>query len=417
MFFEDLGFNCIKYLYGITILFGNSTMHKQMLKAIIHLDMDAFYPSVEMLDNPGLKGKPVIVGGSTERGVVSSASYEARKFGVHSAQPIALAKRMCPDGVFLPVRMWRYKEISQQIVNIFFTFTPLVEPISIDEAFLDITGSQRLFGHPEDIAKEIKQKVFEETGLTVSAGLAPSKFVAKIASDIDKPDGLTIVANENVRDFLNPLSVTKMWGVGRATQKVLSQLNIYTFEELSLVPVKILEDTFGKHGVKMHLLSMGVDDREVVPECDAKSIGHEDTFARDILDIDRLKTELLSQANKVAYRMRRDGVTGRTITLKVKYNNFVQATRSRTIGKSTDDGLEIYNTACSLLKNTEAGKRPVRLLGISLSTLSLPDSSNQLSLFNNDGVYQKKKKLNTALDLLYKKHGEKSIRLGTLLNK
>jgi DNA polymerase IV len=392
-------------------------MHRQMLKAIIHLDMDAFYPSVEMLDKPELKGKPVIVGGSTERGVVSSASYEARKFGVHSAQPIALAKRMCPDGIFLPVRMWRYKEISQQIVHIFFTFTPLVEPISIDEAFLDITGSQRLFGRPEDIAKEIKQRVFAETGLTVSAGLAPSKFVAKIASDIDKPDGFTMVTNEKVRDFLNPLSVTKMWGVGSATQKVLSQLNIYTFEELSLVPVKILEDTFGKHGIKMHLLSMGVDDREVVPEFDAKSIGHEDTFARDIVDIDRLKTELLSQANKVAYRMRREGVTGRTITLKVKYKNFVQATRSITIGKPTDDGLEIYNTACSLLKNTEAGKRPIRLLGISLSKLSLSDSSNQLSLFNNDDLYQKKKKLNTALDSLYKKHGETSIRLGTLLHK
>jgi DNA polymerase-4 len=344
-------------------------MGRQILKAIIHLDMDAFYPAVEMLDNSELKGKPVVVGGSTERGVVSSASYEARKFGVHSAQPIARARRICPEGVFLPVRMWRYREISQQIFQIFYKFTPLVEPISIDEAFLDVTGSQRLLGHPKDIAKKIKQRIFMETGLTVSAGLAPSKFVAKIASDIDKPNGLTIVTHGRVRDFLNPLPVTKMWGVGRATQKVLSQLNIHTFEELSLVPVNILENKFGKHGIKMHLLSMGVDDRDVVPEHDIKSIGHEDTFATDILDMDRVKRKLLSQADKVAHRMRREGATGKTITLKMKYSNFVQITRSTTIAKSTDDGFEIYDIACSLLKKTEAGKRPIRLLGISLSQL------------------------------------------------
>lgn len=392
-------------------------MQRQMLKAIIHVDMDAFYPSVEVLDNQKLRGKPVIVGGSTERGVVSSASYEARKFGVHSAQPIALAKRICPDGVFLPVRMSRYKEISRQIFQIYCEFTPLVEPISIDEAFLDITGSQRLFGNPQDIAKEIKQKVFEETGLTVSAGLAPSKFVAKIASDIDKPDGLIIVKHETVRDFLNPLPVNKMWGVGRETQKILSQLNIHTFKELSLVPLKILEDKFGKHGVKMHLLSMGIDNRDVVPQHDVKSIGHEDTFVGDILDIDSLKPKLLSQANKVAYRMRREKAMGKTITLKVKYNNFVQVTRSITIDRPTDDGLEIYGMACSLLKHTDAGKRPVRLLGISLSKLIFSNSARQLSLFDRDVSYEKKKKLNNALDSLYKKHGEKSIQPGTLLNK
>lgn len=392
-------------------------MGEQRLKAIIHLDMDAFYPAVEMLDNPALKGKPVVVGGSTERGVVSSASYEARKFGVHSAQPIVRAKHICPEGVFLPVRMWRYKKISQQIFQIFYQFTPLVEPISIDEAFLDVTGCQRLLGHPEDIAKKIKQRIFMETGLTVSAGLAPSKFVAKIASDIDKPNGLTIVTHDKVRDFLNPLPVAKMWGVGKATQKVLSQLNIHTFEELSLVPVKILENKFGKHGITMHLLSMGVDDRDVVPEHDVKSIGHEDTFATDILDIDRVKMELLSQTDKVAHRMRKEGATGKTITLKVKYSDFVQITRSTTIAKSTDDGFEVYNIACSLLKKTEVGKRPIRLLGISLSQLSFFDRNRQLSLFNHDDSYQKKERLNTALDSLYKKHGEKSIHPGTLLMK
>jgi len=392
-------------------------MGEQRLKAIIHLDMDAFYPAVEMLDNPELKGKPVVVGGSTERGVVSSASYEARAFGVRSAQPIARAKRICPGGVFLPVRMLRYKKISQQIFQIFYKFTPLVEPISIDEAFLDVTGCQRLLGHPEDIAKKIKQRILTETGLTVSAGLAPSKFVAKIASDIDKPNGLTIVPHDKVRNFLNPLPVAKMWGVGKATQKVLRQLNIHTFKELSLVPVKILENKFGKHGITMHLLSMGVDDRDVVPEHDVKSIGHEDTFTTDILDIDRIKMELLSQTDKVTHRMRKEGVTGKTITLKVKYSDFVQITRSKTIAKSTDDGFEVYTIACSLLKKTEAGKRPIRLLGISLSQLSLFDKNRQLSLFNQDDSCQKKRRLNTALDSLYKKHGKKSIHLGTLLMK
>jgi len=209
-------------------------------RAIIHLDMDAFYPAVEVLDNPKLKGKPVIVGGGRERGVVSSASYEARTFGVHSAQPMATAMRLCPNGVFLPGRMSRYKEVSKQVFEIFFRFTPLVEPLSIDEAFLDVTGSIRLFGEPVEIAKKVKQEVVNETGLTVSAGVAPSKFVAKIASDMDKPDGLTVVPSDQVREFLDPLPIKKMWGVGKVTQKALSRLNVRTFEDLSRVPVGVL---------------------------------------------------------------------------------------------------------------------------------------------------------------------------------
>jgi len=222
-------------------------------KQIIHLDMDAFYPSVEVLDNPSLKGKPVIVGGSKERGVVSSASYEARKFGVHSAQPIAKAIRICSHGIFLPVRMSRYKEVSEKVFDIFRRFTPLVEPLSIDEAFLDVTGSTRLFGQSEDIAKKIKQMIFAETGLTISAGIAPSKFVAKIASDIDKPDGLTVVHPDSVRNFLDPLPVKKMWGVGKVSQQILSQLNIHTFKDLRQTPVKILEKKFGRQGAKIRI--------------------------------------------------------------------------------------------------------------------------------------------------------------------
>jgi len=384
-------------------------------RAIIHLDMDAFYPAVEVLDNPELKGKPVIVGGGRERGVVSSASYEARTFGVHSAQPIATAMRLCPNGVFLPVRMSRYKEVSKQVFEIFFRFTPLVEPLSIDEAFLDVTGSIRLFGEPVIIAKRIKQMVVNETGLTISAGVAPSKFVAKIASDMDKPDGLTVVPSDQLREFLNPLPIKKMWGVGKVTQEALARLNVRTFKDLSRIPVKVLEQQFGKHGLKMYYLSMGIDHREVIPEHDAKSIGHEETFSQDILDRGAAKKELLSLANRVARRMRREGVMGRKITLKVKYSDFVQVTRSITLPTSTDDGPEIYSTVCRLLKKTEMGKRPVRLLGISLSQLSVFGSETQLGLFNPDGAALKRKELHAAIDSLHEKFGEKSIRPGTLL--
>jgi len=379
--------------------------------------MDAFYPAVEVLDNPALKGKPVIVGGGKKRGVVSSASYEARRFGVHSAQPMATAMRLCPDGVFLPVRMSRYKEVSEHVFKIFYQFTPLVEPLSIDEAFLDVTGSERLLGQAKDIAKKIKQTVFKETGLTVSAGVAPSKFVAKIASDIEKPDGLTIVPPDKVREFLDPLPIKKMWGVGKVTHEALAKLNIRTFRDLSQAPVEILEQKFGKQGIKMHLLSMGLDDRDVVPDHDIKSIGHEQTYLEDIMDKDMAKKELLSLANKTARRMRQENVTGKSITLKVKYNDFVQITRSKTLPKSIDDGFQIYTTTCSLLEKTEIGKRPIRLLGISLSQLRCLDAERQLSIFNQDESSQKRKRLNTALDSLHEKHGDKSIRPGTLFIK
>ena len=215
-------------------------------KAIIHLDMDAFYAAVEVLDNPSLKGKPVIVGGSKKRGVVSSASYEAREFGVHSAQPMATAMRLCPKGIFLPVRMSRYKEVSEQIFEIFCRFTPLVEPLSVDEAFLDVTGSIGLFGPSEEVAKMIKRAVVEEIGITVSAGVATSKFVAKIASDLGKPDGLTVVAEDNVRAFLEPLPIDKLWGVGKATQKALALLGVQTIGDLSRLPLDLLERNFGR---------------------------------------------------------------------------------------------------------------------------------------------------------------------------
>jgi DNA polymerase-4 len=395
----------------------NSEPLKAKQRSIIHLDMDAFYPAVEALDKPELKGKPVIVGGDRKRGVVSSASYEARKFGVHSAQPIATAIRLCPDGIFMPVRMSRYKEVSRQVFEIFHCFSPLVEPLSIDEAFLDLTGAERLMGQTREIARKIKETVFKKTGLTISAGVASSKFTAKIASDIDKPDGLTVVPPDRVREFLDPLPVKKMWGVGKITQQALTRLNVKTFKDLRQIPVEILEKNFGKHGAAMHLLSMGIDERDVEPERKVKSIGHEQTFMKDILNPDQARKELLSLSNRVSRRMRREEIRGSIVSLKVKYSDFKQITRAATLSEPTDDSMEIYSTSCRLLKKTAVGKRPVRLLGISLSQLSSPEGEKQLMLFDQHTGHQKRKDLNTALDSICDKFGEKSIRPGTLISK
>jgi len=386
-------------------------------KQIIHLDMDVFYPSVEALDNPELRGKPVIVGGSKERGVVSSASYEARKFGVHSAQPMATAMQLCPNGIVVPVRMARYQEVSEQVFEIFHIFTPMVEPLSIDEAFLDVTGSTRLFGSPIEIAKKVRQKVVEKTGLTISAGVAPSKFVAKVASDMEKPDGLTVVARDKVREFLDPLPIKKMWGAGKVTQKALARLSIHTFKDLRLASVELLEKEFGKHGSHMHRLAMGIDPRDVVTLHDIKSIGHEDTYSKDILDLEPAKRELLSLANRVAHRMRRKGLEGKTITVKVKYSDFKLITRSVTLHNFTNDSADIYANVCRLLEKTAVGKRPVRLLGISLSNLADTVSGRQLSLFNQGESNQKRKELNKTADSILEKFGNRGIRPGSLIEK
>ncbi|MGB6930872.1 MAG: DNA polymerase IV, partial [Syntrophobacteria bacterium] len=384
-------------------------------KAIIHLDMDAFYAAVEVLDNPDLQGKPVIVGGSKERGVVSSASYEARTFGVHSAQPIATAMRLCPQGIFRPVRMWRYKEISRQIFEIFKRFSPLVEPLSLDEAFVDVTGSTRLFGPPEEIAKKIKQQVVAETGLTASAGVAPTKFIAKIASDIQKPDGLTIVPEGKVKEFLGPLPIEKLWGVGERTRKTLAHLGVETIGDLGRVPLELLDRKMGKHGLHLSLLAQGVDEREVETERQVKSIGHEETYREDILDMTMARRVLLSLATKVAKRLRGHGFVGKTVTLKVKYHDFVQITRSVTLQEPTDDGREIFQSCCDLLSKTEASKRPVRLFGISLSQLDLADKERQLALFEQRRGAPKRKRLNRALDTISDKYGDEAIVPGTLL--
>jgi DNA polymerase-4 len=393
---------------------GKGAAHQ---REIIHLDMDAFYASVEVLDDPSLAGKSVIVGGSRQRGVVTSASYEAREFGVHSAQPVATAMRLCPHGIFLPVRMSRYKEVSEIVFEIFHRFTPLVEPLSIDEAFLDVTGSGRLFGSAETVAREIKRLVRKEVGLTVSAGIASTKFVAKIASDLGKPDGLVRVAHEETKEFLGPLPITRLWGVGEVTYKALKRFGVTTIGDLGRVSSERLQREFGKHGAQLHLLSQGIDNRDVEPHRPVKSMGREETFSEDLTNREALNRELLSLATKVARRVRRHGLTGRTLALKVKYSDFTLITRSLTLPETTNDAGRIYTTCRNLLEDTEAGKRPVRLLGIYLSRLTVPDQRGQMSLLEDEKGDRRREQLHEALDRLADKFGEDAVVPGMLLDK
>jgi len=385
------------------------------MKAILHLDMDAFYASVEVLDNPSLQGRAVVVGGSGRRAVVCAASYEARRFGIHSAQPMAAAVRLCPEGVFLPVRMARYREVSREIFAVFRRFTPIVEPLSVDEAFLDVTHSIRLFGAPEEIARRIKRLVLERTGLTVSAGVAPSKLVAKIASDLHKPDGLTVVPEAQVEAFLAPLPVERLWGVGKVTQRELSLLGAKTIGDLRKIPRELLVRRFGRHGLSLHMLAWGRDDRAVEPGREARSAGAEETYSSDILDLETARRELLVLAMRAARRMRRAGLRGRTVTLKVKYHDFVQITRASTLPEYTDDGWEIFRAARGLLQKTEAGARPIRLLGIALSRLAVSGGGAQMPLFPEDGIRSRQRRLNRALDAICGKFGDDAVLPGSLL--
>ena len=380
---------------------------------IIHLDMDAFFASVEMIDNPELEGKAVIVGGNIQRGVVSAASYEARKSGVHSAMPMAVAHRRCPHGIFLPVRMKRYQEISAQIQSIFHRFTPLVEPLSLDEAFLDVTGSTSLFGTPVEIAARIKKLIKEETGLTASAGVASCKLVAKIASDLEKPDGFTVVAPGTEKEFLADLAIERLWGVGKNTRQNLQMLGVKTIGDLNRLPPRLLEQKFGKNGPRMQQAALGIDLRPVQAARSVKSIGHEETFATDITDKNTLHRELLAMSVKVGRRLRDHDFRGRTITVKVKYYDFKQITRSMTLPEATDDQQAIYKTGRNLLEKTDAGCKPIRLLGVTVANLCAANAAHQQLLFPSDN--SDRRELNRAIDDITNKFTHNAISPGTLL--
>jgi DNA polymerase-4 len=378
--------------------------------------MDAFYASVEQEDNPSLKGKPVIVGGGEEkRGVVSSASYEARVFGVHSAMPTSQAKRLCPQGIFLPVRMHRYQEISGQIFRILRDYTPLIEPLSLDESFLDITGSEKLFGPALKIAKEIKKRIYETTGLTASAGIAPNKFLAKIGSDLKKPDGLVEIKPEEISEFLHDLPISKLWGVGESTEKILKEMGIWWVGQLAAYPVEGMERKLGKFGLELVALARGEDDRPVLPESEAKSISQEETFTPDLWDLETMKKVLLSQSERLGWELRRERLKGYTVQLKVRYPDFSMVTRSTTLRAPTDQDIEIYQTALKLLDKTEALQKRARLLGVGISNLRHRNDPEQLSLF--DFNREKVERSTAAVDRIREKFGPTAIQRASLAEK
>ncbi|NMB08708.1 MAG: DNA polymerase IV [Tissierellia bacterium] len=346
-----------------------------MDRAIIHIDMDAFYASVEQRDNPNLKGKPVIIGGISDRGVVCAASYEARRFGIHSAMPGKTAKKLCPNGIYLPVNMKKYKDTSREIHKIFRRYSNIIEPISIDEAFLDVSGK-----NPIKIAKDIKTDIKKEQDLTASIGISYNKFLAKLASDMDKPDGLTIIKKEEAIEILKPLSVRKLWGVGPMMESELNRLGLYYIEDIQNYDLDVLVSLFGKRGKEIYDFSFGIDYRPVEYNVSNQSIGEEETFSGDIEDIDYLIEYLKNYSLNLSSKLVIKGYLGRTITVKLKYNDFTVETRSITLNIPTDDEIEIFETAKYLLSKKFTIEKPVRLIGLTVSNLIYPDDPLQLSM-------------------------------------
>ena len=383
-----------------------------MARQIIHVDMDEFFAAVEKLDRPELRGKPLLIGGDAgARGVVSTASYEARAFGCHSAMPMGKAIRLCPQAIVLPVRYARYRQVSDQVFAVFDRFTPLVEPLSIDEAFLDITGSQQLLGPPEQIAATIKRAVREDTGLVASVGLAPNKFLAKLASDLQKPDGLTIITEENLHQVLDPLPITRLWGVGPATAKQFERFNLRTIGQIRQASLEFLREWLGESAEHFHRLANGLDDRPVTPDGQAKSIGQEQTFAVDLSDMDELRRVLSEQVQEVARRLRSHGLQGRTVTLKLRYGDFTTITRSSTLAEATNLTEELRGAAHALLDAwARRHAQPLRLLGMTASQLS-QEQRQQLSLFP-DPSQARQQSLDRTLDDIARRFGSDAVRRG-----
>ena len=383
-----------------------------MQRWIMHIDMDAFYASIEQMDQPAFRGKPLIVG-EGPRSVVSAASYEARKFGVRSAMPIIKARKLCPDGIFVPVRIKRYVEVSRMVMNALRAFSPVIEQASVDEAYLDATGLERLFGKPEELAQSVKNTVRESTGLTCSVGMAPVKFLAKIASDINKPDGMKIIYPEEVAAFLRTLPIGKIPGVGKRTLDVFSAMGITTGNDILRFPREFWERRLGKAGIGIWQKAQGIDPTPVEPYTDPKSESAEHTFAEDTLDRELLHVWLLRHAERVSAKVRSMGVKGRTITLKIKFYDFQSITRSRTLKAPTDSTSVLYATGISLLDGVSPTKK-VRLIGLGLSCFTA--STDQLSLFGTEtNAYAKRDKaLDAAIDHIRKRFGAAALMRGKI---
>jgi DNA polymerase IV len=381
-------------------------------RAILHVDMDAFYASVEALDDPALRGRPVIVGGTPEgRGVVAAASYEARRFGVRSAMSAGRARQLCPQGVFLRPRMARYVEVSQQVFAVFGAFTPLLEPLSIDEAFLDVTGSQRLFGTALEIGREVKARIRADVGLTASVGVAPNKFLAKLASELEKPDGLVVIEQGEAATRLAELPVGRLWGVGEVTERDLATRGVRLVRDLLACPPAALAALIGTHADRLRELALGIDDRPVVPDAEAKSIGAETTFARDIADRRELRDILDELVERVGQRLRAAGLRARTVQLKARYPDFTTVTRAVTLPEATARGPELRDAARELLANRLAGRgRALRLLGVTLSGFDSA-APRQPELFP-DPAAKRTERVDELLDRLQERYGKAALRRG-----
>ncbi|MFQ5806494.1 MAG: DNA polymerase IV [Phycisphaerae bacterium] len=379
---------------------------------IVHIDMDAFFAAIEQRDRPELRGKPVLVGGDPAgRGVVSTASYEARPFGCHSAMPMAQAVRLCRQAIVVRPRMERYAEVSRQVFEILRQFTPLVEPLSIDEAFLDVTGSERLFGPTEQVARELKRRIHADTKLTASVGVAPNKFLAKLASDLQKPDGLVVVPPDGVPGFLAPLPIERLWGVGKATLERFEELRVHTFADARRLTQSELRRQFGEAGEHFYRLVRGDDERPVVPDREAKSISHEQTFAIDITDPEHLRGVLLSQTEDVARRLRRHNMLARTVFIKIRRYDFHTVTRRTTLDRPTDQTDTIWRAAADLFEKwVRAGAQPVRLLGVGVAQFFAADGQ-QLGLFDQD-IASRRRSLDRTLDQIRERFGKDAIARG-----
>jgi nucleotidyltransferase/DNA polymerase involved in DNA repair len=381
--------------------------------SIIHVDLDAFFAAVEQRDHPELRGKPVIVGGDPRsRGVVSTCSYEARKFGVHSAMPLATALRLCPQGIYVPVDGAKYQRVSREVMTVLRRFTPAVEQVSIDEAFLDVAGSEALFGPAPEIARRIKCEVVETTGLTVSVGVATNKLIAKVGSDLRKPDGLVVVEPGEEAAFLAPLEIRRLWGIGPKTAEQLHTLGVSTIGELAALPMETLTRALGDHGGTLHDRALGIDADPVVGGGEAaKSVSHETTFAVDVTDPAEIERTLLALTEGVSARLRSAGIRAGTVAIKIRDSQFRTITRQKTLSEPSDLTDTIWRAALELARPEFRGKK-IRLLGVAATQLGAPE---QISMF--EVVDAKQRRVVDATDAVRRRFGDRAVTRASLLHK
>lgn len=394
---------------GFGRVYNTISMSVETRRDILHVDMDAFFAAVEALDRPELRGKPVLVGHDGPRGVVAAASYEARRFGCHSAQPMALAKRLCPGAIIMPGRFHRYREISDQVFAIFDAFSPVVQPLSIDEAFLDITGTARALGEPIDVARSIKRRIRDELRLAASVGVACNKFLAKLASDLSKPDGLMDIPPGEVDRILVPLSVGKIWGIGPKSVEKLESIGVRTIGQMRAMSLDWFERHFGSDAARVRNLCFGIDDRDVTPDREAKSIGQEQTFETDLTDVEQVRHVLLGHVEQVARRLRRQGLAARGIGLKIRFGQFKTISRSATLDEPTDATQMLWDASRALFDGWASEDfQPVRLIGMHADRLESASIEPQ-TLFPDQQV-ERHRKLDRALDKINARFGKTTIR-------